>query len=123
MCPGSDYYVHYGEEEQNVLARPLGKESFVLPTFFVFVENGCVEHAGTGYLGHPNLRHHVYFVTKGIKLPDTIELSYGGSFAIQKKLDSIHKTFDLSFPENFGFIEPYNTCSSVRVMSCYNIMI
>lgn len=59
-------------------------KSFVLPSFFVFVWNGCVQHVGAEYLGHLNIRNHVYFVCEGIKLPDAIESSHGGSFAIKK---------------------------------------
>lgn len=84
MCPGSRYYLYYEEQEKIALARTLQMDLYVLPPCTVLLGKGYVRHAGAEFPGHLNLRYHIYFVPKDIKLPDAIKVSYGSSFESKK---------------------------------------
>lgn len=58
------------------------KGTIVFPNFSFFVENGHVEHTGTGFLDHRNLRCNVHFVHDDIELLDVARFNFGGILSI-----------------------------------------
>lgn len=56
-------YVHYSEQDKEIILETPESVLLVLFYFSVFIENGYVQHAGTEYVGVHNQPYHAYFVS------------------------------------------------------------
>lgn len=74
-------FKHYPDAERRKLADISKVNAIFLPSYSVVVGLGCPQHAGAEFIGHPNLRYHVYLVLHYVWLQDSI--FYGSSWSVR----------------------------------------
>ena len=71
----SHIFVWYSAEQKEALVNALVMEEIIIPIHSVFIGNGCLHHAGTGWRGFHALRYHLYLKPEGIEIPDAVAFS------------------------------------------------
>lgn len=90
VCKGSPHYVFYPAETTSSFADILQLEQIQLLPYFVFVEQGWLQHAREEYLSHHDMRYHWYLVPSNVSLINKICFTYGWNLQISenKRADS-----------------------------------
>ena len=77
VCPGSHQYVHYDDKSKRDLADLLVMNEITIPSYSIFIGQGHLQHAGTGWRGSHCLRYHMYLIPRDNPITDNIHYAYG----------------------------------------------
>ena len=81
VCPGSQTFISYSEEERHQLGDVLKYEEISIPANSIFIGHGHLQHAGAGWKGSHCLRYHIYLIPERATVPDAIVILFNRAFA------------------------------------------